>query len=256
MSAARAHLISMPWIAALGFTLACSGQSERPAQSGSASYAIQTYGSLGRAMSDGDTEPKVSLKTMHGDQSLVGLGALSGFRGELLLTDGQIWMGYPKDDGTSYAKELGAEEEVAAFAVTARVTHWQGLPIAENVKFSDLEDAVKKLATDAGLDPERPFPFVIDGALVDLKFHVVDGRPFTPHTPLNYDALMAAAPKTVRATTPGLIVGFYSKDDAPEFIERGSHLHMHVLIRDEKLMGHVDHVELPSGITFRVPVPG
>ncbi len=245
-------------LTALSFALACSAQGERPpSQAGAApSYSIQTYGSLGRAMADGDTEPKLSLASLHGDKRLVGLGSLSGFRGELLLNDGEIWMGYPKDDGSSFAKELAGTEEVAAFAVIGRVAHWQGLPIPENTKFDDLEDAIPKLARDAGLDPERAFPFVIEGALVNLKFHVVDGRPFTPHTPLNYDALLAAAPKVTRATTPGLIVGFYSKADAPEFIARGSHVHMHVLLREEQLVGHVDDVELPSGITFRVPVPG
>jgi hypothetical protein len=218
-------------------------------------FSIQTYGSLNRAMEDGDTEPKLSLAKLRGDKTLIGLGALSGFRGELLIADGEIWASYPKDDGTSYAQEVGTREEVAAFAVTAHVPRWQGLPIPENVSFDDLEDNVAKLATDAGLDPERPFPFMIDGALVNLKFHVVDGRAFPPGTKLNDDALMAAAAKTTRASTPGVLVGFYSKRSAPEFLHPNSHLHLHVLIRADQQMGHVDHVDLPSGITFRVPVP-
>lgn len=197
----------------------------------------------------------VSLSALKGDPNLVGLGWLSALRGEIAIVPNEIWVAYPKDDGTPRANVLGPSDETAAFLVTASVPAWQTLPLPEDTAFDDLADAVEQLGASAGLDVERPFPFLVEGSLANLEYHVVDGRSFQDGGALSSEVLRVAAAKGKRASVEGLLVGFYGEEGQPEFLEEGSRLHIHVVLRAEQQMGHVDRVDLPRGITFRVPSP-
>jgi acetolactate decarboxylase len=224
-------------------------------QAHGASFAMDTHGSLQMLMDHGRTDPVAALAPVKQNKTRIALGMLSALRGEFAIFEGEAWVAYPNDDGTFRSNELGANDETAAFMVSATVPEWQSLALREDARFDDLDDAIEKLGESAGLDVEQPFPFLIEGALVNLAFSVVNGRPFAGETRLSRDALMAAAAKAKYPSTQGTIVGFFSKRSRPEFLEPGSSLHLHVVLRADNQMGHVDRVDLPSGTSFRVPVP-
>jgi acetolactate decarboxylase len=146
-------------------------------------------------------------------------------------------------------------DDTAGFLVTASVPAWQPVPITENVNFDDLPEAVEELASRAGLDVQRPFPFLIDGALANLEFNVADGRNFPTGVAVTRDELMVSAAKSKFASIEGTIVGFFGKGEHPAFLHPDTHLHLHVIVPSEKKMGHVDRVDLPRGVTVRVPLP-
>jgi acetolactate decarboxylase len=225
-----------------------------------ASYAapdatLGIHGSLRALTEDGSIGPSVWLSTLNGDPALVGLGSLSGLRGEVLLVDGKVWLGYPTGPEGSYARELGVSDETAAFLVTARVPAWRTLSLARAVPFEALEAGIEQLGRDAGIDVEKPFPFVIQGQLEQLEFNVVNGRGFEANKPIPRPVLLASATKGAVETTEGVLVGFYGKHDPSLFAHPGSLVHVHVLLPEQRQVGHVDHVDLPAGVTVRVPEP-
>jgi hypothetical protein len=143
---------------------------------------LAQYGSLA-ALGEGRIGPAVWLSTLPGGKSLVGLGSLSGLRGEILIVDGATWLGYPSGPSGAYGRELGPADETAAFLVTAAVPAWRRMSLAREVRFEALEASVAQLARDAGLDDEQPFPIVFEGTLRELEFSVVNGRGFETGKP-------------------------------------------------------------------------
>jgi alpha-acetolactate decarboxylase len=213
---------------------------------------LKTYGTL-HGLMDGQTGAQVSLASLRSDKSLVGLGSLSELRGEVWIFGGEVWVSYPKDDKSAWARELGTLNETAAFLVTARVPEWQTGPVSREVPFDELPDFVEGLAREAGLDSKRPFPMVIEGELANLALNVVDGRGFTTGKKIPREELMAAAAKAEYPRAEGVIVGFFSSRDRPDFVHPGSRLHLHVLLRGESQVGHVDRVALTRASQIRLP---
>lgn len=216
---------------------------------------IRTYGSLQFMMEQGQTRSVVSLATLRAESTLVGLGSLSALRGEIAILPNEIWVSYPNDDGTSRANEIGSADETAAFVVAAAVPNWQTVPLAEDTSFDQLADAIEAIGRSAGLNVDRPFPFLIEGSLANLNFNVVDGRAFQGAPSFSRDELRVASPKRKYDAVEGTIVGFFGRDEYREFLHPGTRLHAHVVLRSEGQMGHVDSVDLPRGVTFRVPAP-
>jgi len=239
------------------FVVTACGSRPPPLEPGAASATppveVRTYGSLQDMFERGATRPVVSLASLKGERGLVGLGSLSGLRGEIAIVPGGIWVSQRNDDGSSSTKELGAGDETAAFLVAASVTEWQPIPLAENVPFDDLPDAIEELAGRAGVDVSRPFPLLIDGPLANLELNVVDGRAFPSGVKISREALMVSAAKSKFDSVEGTIVGFFGAG-RPDFLHPETQLHLHVLVPSKNQMGHVDHVDLPRGATVRVPV--
>ena len=217
---------------------------------------IRTYSTLQALMEEGNTGPHVSLATLKPDKALIGIGSLSELRGEIWIYGGEVWLGYPKDDKSAWARELGVLNESAAFAATARVTEWQTGPVSRDVPFEELADFVEGLARGAGLDLKGPIPIAVEGKFTNLALNVVDGRGFPPGKKIPRDALMAAAAKAEYASVEGVIVGFFARGERPELIHPGARLHLHVLLRGENQVGHVDRVTLTPASQVRLPVAG
>jgi alpha-acetolactate decarboxylase len=213
---------------------------------------LETHGTL-HGLMEGKTSAQVSLASLRGDKNLVALGSLSELRGEVWIFGGEVWVSYPKDDKTAWARELGTLNETAAFLVKARVREWQTRAVSREVPFDDLPAFVEGLARGAGLDPKRPFPIVIEGELSNLALNVVDGRGFTTGRTIAREELLAAAAKAEYPRAEGVIVGFFSSQERPDFVHPGARLHLHVLLRGEGQVGHVDRVSLTRTSKIRLP---
>jgi acetolactate decarboxylase len=252
------------WGFTAALTLACShaqeppkltpasGASRSPFAPPSAELAL--YGTLG-ALGEGRIGPSVWLSTLAADPSLVALGSLSELRGEVIALDGEIWLGYPTGPSGAYARKLGDSDETAAFLVTASVPEWKTLSLARAIPYAELEAGVEQLGRDAGLDVNAPFPIVIEGTLEKLEFNVVNGRGFEPGKPIPRVVMLASATRMAKESTEGVILGFFGKRAQGKFTHPDSRFHAHVLLREERQVGHVDRVDVPAGATVRLPVP-
>jgi acetolactate decarboxylase len=102
------------------------------------------------------------------------------------------------------------------------------------------------------LSLEGRLPFLVEGDFEELQWHVIDGRRLSGNETSHRDHLKAAVRHTsVRAT--GTLVGFYSPNDQGVFTHMGSKTHVHCVVGEPVGAGHVDHVDLPAGVTFKLP---
>jgi acetolactate decarboxylase len=214
---------------------------------------VRVHGSFAAATRQGKTSSAVALLPFKADKHWVGLGLLSSLRGEVTLFDGRAYLSLPSADGGFRTEELGAHEDGAAFLAVASVPDWQSLSLTKNTVLEDLPSALEELAEGAGLDVERPFPFMIEGGFGNLTLSVMDGSAFAGEREVSEDALKAASRKATRASCQGTGVGFFAKGEHPELLA-SSPIHLHFVEQSEQLAGHVEHLDLPSGTRVRLPV--
>ena len=99
----------------------------------------------------------------------------------------------------------------------------------------------------------HPFPVAIDGPLLDLHWHVIDGRKQPPGGGGSHDDHMKLAIKGNQPKAKGTLVGFFSKQHQGTFTHMGSLTHLHVVLTTEKITGHVDAVPIRKGAILRLP---
>lgn len=245
----------------LGLVLfGCGGQ--RPAaapvsaDAAAASGAVRTYGSLRAAIEERRLDSVISLSRLRDEKALVGFGLLSALRGEVMMVGGESWLSYPKSDGTLRSEKAGANDETLAFLVVASVPDWQSVPLTEDTKLDELGEVVARLATTSGLDAEKPLPFLVEGALVNLQYSVINGAPFATDPQISREALRTASPRVKLESAQGTLVGFYSPEEQPDFLDPDTDVHVHVVVSSRNEAGHVENVDLPRGTNIRLPLSG
>jgi alpha-acetolactate decarboxylase len=216
---------------------------------------LTTYGSLSDLMTQGKTSPAVWLRKMGDDSTLVGIGALSGLRGEVAVVDGAVWLGYSTDRTSSHGRTLSGADETAAFLAVAAVPEWQSFTLATGVGHTDLDRRLEKLARDAGLDARVPVPVIIAGRFENLRFHVADGRGMQQNQPISEKDVLASSSQGSHENVKGVLVGFFSTGTHPAIFHPRTRHHLHLVVREKPEVGHVDRVDLAVGTTVRMPVP-
>jgi acetolactate decarboxylase len=216
---------------------------------------LTTYGSLSDVMKEGKTGPAVWLRKMGDDPSLVGIGALSGLRGEVAVLDGNVWLGYSTNATSPHGRALSGTDETAAFLTVASVPEWQTFTLATRVHGADLALRLEKLAGDAGLDARLAIPVVVTGRFENLRYYVADGRGLISGRPILEKELAQTSSRTAHANAKGVLVGFFSTGAHPAMLHPGVRHHLHVVLPEKTEIGHVERVDLEVGTTVRLPLP-
>jgi len=201
------------------------------------------------ALRDGQTQGRVSLSHAITRPHAYGVGALEGLTGEVVILDSQCWVAQPDDRGAvGVAREPG--ELRATLLAVAYVPAWSVAPIPRDVGPYALDDCVRDLAVQHGLDPSRPFPFVIEGEFTALHAHVINGECPTrgnaggDHRPYRLD----------RESASGTLVGIYAENSAGNLTHHDSRAHVHIIMSgDSPVAAHVEQAGLKAGAILRVP---
>ena len=213
--------------------------------------AIQTYGELHAMMHDQKTGPAVNLAAVLAP-TLYGLGALSELRGEVTILSGTAWLAYPGEANDTRVETTTSSNENAALLVTANVPTWTSLPVPNDIDSAALDQQIESLANAAGVDTEQAFPILIEGDLINLHWHVIDGRRAVP-SPSSHEQHMQMAAKGEAPTEHATLLGFFSKHHQGVFTHHGENTHFHFVDQEKRLTGHVDAVGIKAGALFKVP---
>lgn len=212
---------------------------------------VRHFGELRAIMHEGRTGPSVQLRDVVPGPHAYGLGALSELRGEVTVLDDVVWTAYPKDDGTAEVRSSETADEAAALFVVANVPRWQSVVVDADVPMDELDAAIARMASTVGLDTQQPFPVRVEGALTDLKWHVVDGRKLNPGS--SHADHARTAVRGVLPEANGELIGFYSTQHQGIFTHRGASTHFHVVVPASRITGHVDSVGLRRGASVYFP---
>jgi len=213
---------------------------------------LRVHGALRAMFYEGKTGATVTLGAMLPNQDLYAVGALADLAGEVTIVGGKAYLSYPDGHGGSRCETALRSDAAATLLVAAEVPEWRRVVTEREIRFEDLDEEIARLAAAAGLSGVERFPFLVEGALEDLEWHVIDGRRLTRGGSSHEDHLEAAV-KARRDRTTGTLVGFYSRSDQGVFTHMGSSTHVHCALDAPLAAGHVDRVALPAGTTVKIP---
>lgn len=214
---------------------------------------VQSHGALRAIFHEGATDSAVDVSSLLPNSDLYGVGALAGLDGEVTIVGGVVHRSSAQAETVvTTTLEPGAPLG-AALLVTSEVNEWRTVNTATPVAFGSLDAHIAALAEEVGLDPGGRFPFLIQGVVEKLRWHVIDGTRLSEGASSHADH-QAASVRGEQARGVATLVGFYSAVDQGVFTHRGSRTHVHAVIEDPAVTGHVDHVVLPAGTAIRFPV--
>jgi alpha-acetolactate decarboxylase len=246
---ARSHLLAAS-LAMLGsIPLARAGRGA-PAP---APVQVETFGSLRDIIHAGRLEGRAALSAALSRPHAYALGALARLDGEFVIVDGKVWETRPGERGSLRATAYAARADSAALMVVSHVTGWHDIPVMRAIPIQALQETLAARATLLGLPRSGPFPFLIEGPVTGLRWHVADGR-LLARGPSSHEAHLKASVHGARDSISVTLVGFYSDHHQGVFTHHDSQVHMHVLLAAEAIAAHVDSVCVSPGAVLRLPI--
>ena len=223
-----------------------------------ASFDLVSFGSFRRVNHTGDTQGQVKLADLPQGEGSWGVGALAGFAGEVLLHDGRLLVSRGHDDeGAVSAAKTGDE---AVLFVAARVRKWADAKVPVDMDRARFEAFVVEQARAHGLDPELPFPFLVEGRFTALTWHVVTGAAAggtagSGHGGGAHANKHAGMKVFAQSGASGRLVAFASGAGLEGVISHpGERFHIHYVDGALSASGHVDDYAVARGAVVRIPL--
>lgn len=211
----------------IAFLSACS--SREPDTLAVVKYA----GALRNFTENRDTASAIFLDTILPHRRLYGLGPLQGYSGEIMVIDGRPYVSKVNAKGRNRVRQNFNLK--APYFVYAHVRDWEVTQLPEkSLSSADLDSLLPVLARQKGLDPEKPFPFMLRGRFSELAFNI-------DHQPKKEKKKLTVTNFAV-ANADIIVLGFYSRRHQGIFIPPGANLVMAFMTTSASHVGHIDHL--------------
>jgi acetolactate decarboxylase len=202
----------------------------------------------------------ISLESLANRPGLYAVGPIDGLDGEITIFDSKPYI--TKVRGKDYVVD-NTLKHGAFFLVWTEQSKWTDVPVPNTVKgYVDLQKFVKAQAQTVGIDTNKPFPFLLAGTPIEIKWHINVDR--TEGKPITKELFVKSKEPFVTRNEPVDIIGFYSEHHAGVFlpsynpaIKEGSGMqnviHIHLVSRTSRAAGHIDNITLGDGMVLRLP---
>jgi len=206
---------------------------------------VKYSGALKTIMS-GDIQSVISLDSLN-KKNLYALGAVENLKGEIQIFDSQPSNSYVINDNLQINDSYNIKASLLVYAV---VEEWNTFKI-ENIKTkTDLEDRIFSIAKSNGIDVENPFPFLLEGSIASIDWHVInwkDNDKIHTHKKHKESGLKGNLEnKEVQ------IIGFYSTKHKAVFTHHTTNIHLHFKTKDNTVAGHIDDLLFDNEITLKL----
>lgn len=205
-------------------------------------------GALKNFMHKGDISAKIDLKDIDSIPHLYALGAVENLKGEIIIMDGQPVISKDVNDQLILDRSF---EHKASLLVYAGVENWDSVDIPVKITtMEELEHFVEKNARENGINTDEPFPFMVEGKVTSVDWHVIDWDVNdNVHTHEKHkNSGLSGTISNVDVT----ILGFYSKHHHTIFTHHSTNMHLHVITNDNQIAGHLDNVVLSPGMILKL----
>ncbi|MEO1033447.1 MAG: acetolactate decarboxylase [Bacteroidota bacterium] len=196
---------------------------------------VISVGAMRDVMWKGELDGKIKLDTIKNKSGLYGLGPEIYLSGEILINNGKIFVSRVVTDSAMIVEEK--ENIEAPFFVYGNVNNWTEMQLPKTItSIKSLEEFIN----DKTKTQKRPFAFKLRGTISSGVIHVQNlpkgtkvSSPKEAHQgQVNYKL----------ASEHVEIIGFFSTEHQGIFTHHDSYLHMHLITKDLKKMGHLDEV--------------
>ena len=208
----------------------------------------------------GKASSVVSLEDLEGRKGLYAMGPIDGLDGEITIFDSKPYITQVRGNDYTLDKTF---KHGAFFLVWTEQANWIDVPLPAMVKgYVDLQKFVQEQAQKTGIDVTKPFPFLMTGTPVEIKWHINVDR--TGGKPITKELFVKSKAPFVTKNEPVDIIGFYSDHHVGVFlaeyapaIKEGSGMknaiHIHLVSRTSKASGHIDDITFGDGMVLRLP---
>ncbi|QHI35633.1 hypothetical protein IMCC3317_09790 [Kordia antarctica] len=201
-----------------------------------------------RTIMSGNIESVINLDSLSNKKHLYALGAVENLKGEIQIFDSEPSNSFVSDSSLQINDSYNLK---ASLLVYAEVEEWDSFQIENSKTKNDLEEQIFEIAKNSGINTDKPFPFLIEGNVASLDWHVInwkDGDKIHNHKKHKEAGLNGTLKnKDVE------IIGFYSTKHKAVFTHHTTNMHMHFKTADNAVAGHVDDVSLNNRITLKLP---
>ena len=211
-----------------------------------ADYHVSWKGTQ-RDFHHGDVSGKVALQEFSGKSHLYAIGPVAELDGEITVIDSNVHIARVRHGEIKTDNDLTT---MAGFLVWSEVPAWRSpIMLGESAdNHAHLERLIETLASKEGIDTSKPFPFIIDGTITSVDYHILAAG--------SSDSAISdprhGAKKVSSRNVPAKIIGFFSKNHGGIFTHKGSMAHLHVL-EDNGHSGHVEDITLSSRVMVLFP---
>lgn len=206
---------------------------------------VYVTGAMKEVMWDGRLEGQIFLDTLENKSNLYGLGPEAFLTGEVLVIDGKSYTGRVKSD--SEMTITRSFDVKAPFFVYSFVPKWKKEKLPAQIQsVQQLEDWISKKTTDT------PFAFKLTGKIKSAGIHLQNlPKGSTVSSPAEAHCGQVNYNLENKEVT---ILGFFSKFHKGIFTHHDQFVHLHLITKDERHMGHLDAIEFGNnGITLFLP---
>jgi acetolactate decarboxylase len=197
---------------------------------------VKWSGAMKNVMKKGELFGTIHLDTISNKKHLYGLGPIEYLSGEITVFDGKSYVSTVNQDSTMTVTQTF--DVKAPFFVYANVENWTSLEVPKSVV--DLV-SLEAFLTSLPNSDEKPFAFKIETEVAETDIHVVN-LPKHIKTVSSHDEAHQGQVNYILNDKKVNLIGFYSAHHHAVFTHHDTNLHVHLIIEDEKDMGHVESV--------------
>ncbi len=210
--------------------------------------SVHFYGAL-KTMMSGDLKATVALDSISKKEHLYALGAAENLKGEIQILDGEVSNSFVKNNEIQIENTTKGK---AALLVYAQVQDWISLSIPKSIDTKKhLEAFVFEKAEALGIATEDPFPFLIEGEISKLQWHVIDWpEQDMVHT---HQKHQESGLNGSFSNEQVKILGFYSEKHKTIFTHHSTNMHLHFITDKLSIAGHVDDVIVGHHMIIKFP---
>lgn len=201
-----------------------------------------------KAIMSGDISATIDLDSLQEKEHLFALGAIENLKGEIQIFDSD-----PNNSQIDNGKvNVNDSYRIkASLLVYSQVKEWDSFKINGLQTKSELESKIFELAAFNNLDTEEPFPFLLNGTVASLAWHIINWK--QDDTDHNHKKHRESGLNGNIKNQEVQIIGFYSTKHKAVFTHHTTNMHMHFKTMDLTLAGHVDDLLLNQEITLKLP---
>jgi hypothetical protein len=207
-------------------------------------------------LAKGKHQARVRLADLLAAEHFYGVGAIEGLRGEITILDSAAFAtAAASEDGLD---SLDASTQAATLLVGQSVPRWTDIALQDAVTPEGFDDVIRDSAVGRGLDPVQPFMFLVEGDLIDVRLHVIDGACPVHARMQKLETPPDRHPYELNATRlRGTVVGVYAPDAVGKLTHPDTSTHAHLIFTDPKtgkrVTGHLERAGISGGATVKVP---
>ncbi|WP_299335225.1 acetolactate decarboxylase [uncultured Psychroserpens sp.] len=200
-----------------------------------------------RTIMSGNISSTISLDSLSNKEHFYALGAIENLKGEIQIFDSKASNSLVVNDAIKINDSYDVN---ASLLVYAQIEEWNTFQMNDALTKSELEAKIFELAQANNVDTEKPFPFLIEGTVSSLDWHVINWK--DGDMVHNHKKHKEAGLNGKLTNSDVLILGFYSTKHKAIFTHHTTNMHMHFKTTDDSIAGHVDNVVI-SEVQIKLP---